>query len=192
MPFDPHIVPADEPPLDEAGELVFPDDLTELAAQLGDDARHLSAFYPATLPSRMAASDDTSAAGLAATLNAQIDKDEEAGHVRYSSRRLMQAITAAAAVVGLVATISMWRWMPENADEPKERSIMAEVPNDRENTSPVNAVIAPHRLPTEADSVPSVPSFTPSPAFFLHEYSEPELEGIYDLLGESPEDKISI
>jgi hypothetical protein len=47
MPFDPRIVHPDEPPLRPDGGLDLPADLAALAEQLGDDAAHLSACYPA-------------------------------------------------------------------------------------------------------------------------------------------------
>lgn len=47
MPFDPRLIHPDEPPLRSDGELDLPADLAALAEQLGDDAAHLSACYPA-------------------------------------------------------------------------------------------------------------------------------------------------
>jgi hypothetical protein len=47
MPFDPRLIHPDEPPLRPDGELDLPADLAALAEQLGDDAAHLSACYPA-------------------------------------------------------------------------------------------------------------------------------------------------
>ncbi len=47
MPFDPRLIHPDEPPLRSDGELDLPADLAALAEQLGDDAAHLSARYPA-------------------------------------------------------------------------------------------------------------------------------------------------
>src|SRR4051812_3221052 len=50
MPFDPNVIRPDEPPLTDAGDLLLPDHLAELATQLGEDARHLASVYPARLP----------------------------------------------------------------------------------------------------------------------------------------------
>jgi len=47
MPFDPKLIHAEEPPLTAGGELDLPADLATLAQQLGDDAAHLAAKYPA-------------------------------------------------------------------------------------------------------------------------------------------------
>jgi len=47
MPFDPKLIHAEEPPLTAGGDLDLPADLAALAQQLGDDAAHLSARYPA-------------------------------------------------------------------------------------------------------------------------------------------------
>jgi hypothetical protein len=47
VPFDPRIIPVDQPPLRDDGGLQLPDDLAELAAQLADDAAFLGQRYPA-------------------------------------------------------------------------------------------------------------------------------------------------
>jgi hypothetical protein len=69
---------------------------------------------------------------------------------------------------------------------------VAEVVSDDTNPPQSKMVSDDVRSPTEAAAVPNSPGLMPSPAFFLQEYSGPELEGIYDLLGESGDDKISI
>lgn len=52
MPFDPRIIPVDQPPLCDDGGLDLPDELAELAEQLADDAVFLSQRYPAHLYSQ--------------------------------------------------------------------------------------------------------------------------------------------
>jgi hypothetical protein len=47
MRFEPKLIRGDEPPLNAGGELDLPEDLAALGEQLGDDARHLAACYPA-------------------------------------------------------------------------------------------------------------------------------------------------
>ena len=44
--FDPKLVEQAEAPITDSGDLMLPDDLQELAAQLGDDAQHLAKLYP--------------------------------------------------------------------------------------------------------------------------------------------------
>ena len=46
---DKQVIHPDNAPLKDSGELDLPDDLLELAAQLGDDARHLASTYPGSL-----------------------------------------------------------------------------------------------------------------------------------------------
>ena len=43
MRFEPRVIPGEEPPTDETGELLLPVDLQALADQLFDDAAHLAA-----------------------------------------------------------------------------------------------------------------------------------------------------
>jgi hypothetical protein len=47
MRFDAKLIQPDEPPLTAGGELDLPADLAALGQQLGDDAAHLAAKYPA-------------------------------------------------------------------------------------------------------------------------------------------------
>jgi hypothetical protein len=44
--FEPRLIPGDDAPTDEAGELLLSDDLRSLADQLRDDASHLARCYP--------------------------------------------------------------------------------------------------------------------------------------------------
>jgi hypothetical protein len=46
MPFDPKLLPSDEPPLKRDGELDLPADLEALGEQLRDDAAHLARQFP--------------------------------------------------------------------------------------------------------------------------------------------------
>ena len=47
MRFEPKLIPGEEPPLKADGEIDLPADFAALGEQLGDDARHLAACYPA-------------------------------------------------------------------------------------------------------------------------------------------------
>ena len=158
MPFDPRIIPADDAPLDDRGQLLLPDDLSELAAQLSDDAQHLALLYPAPVTAKIAVGN-------------------RAEKVLGATRRIIFAALLLVAVAG-----GSWLGM-----QPAQ-------------ISPGRAVPAPHNLVAENvasetinESVSSLDAVEQptSPVFLLYEYSGPELEGVYDLLAESPSEEIS-
>jgi len=189
MPFDPNIVrpriiQADEPPLDEAGDLVLRDDLAELAAQLRDDAAHLASLYPA---SRSRLPDGTLQEGPARQAE---PTNNETAHIARSSRRLIRAIALVAALGGLIIGAGVWWPRGKNQAETPRREVagMNDVVADLPTAEPARGPIMPAKPPL-LDTAPPLPA---SPALFLHDYSGPELEGLYDLLEEPDDGTISI
>jgi hypothetical protein len=168
MRFDPQVVQPDDN-FPEHGNLEFPAHLAELAAQLTDDAQHLASVYPA--------------------------KSVEALPLVESRRRPRYLLRAVAIAVSLAAGLCTGNllWPGKVADHGRlkvpaievaqgpsvDASVEAESDQNTTNDSPLE----PNRRVG--------PPAAASPAMFLHEYSGPELEGLYDLLGDE-DNKISI
>lgn len=208
MPFDPKLVQPESPPLDAAGELQLPDDLQELAAQLGDDAKYLAKTFPPT-PSigfLSAGSDDQ--VGQASSLPVkETDLPGQAGslphspHIRRTSRRLLRAVALVASLAALTAGATWWYPRSENDPQPRnlaatpERSTTEVTHITNEATDNTRDPASPNQQSAISNQQSPPPAAAPPPASretFLHEYSGPELEGIYDLIGDSEDDKISI
>lgn len=119
MPFDPKLIHAEEPPLTSAGELDLPADLAALAQQLGDDAAHLAAKYPAGV------------------VKAQIATAGVRGNWKYA--RYAVAATAVAAVLFAVLT---WQSFPRT---PATTSVPAIAPMTLPSLSATRAVAPPQR-----------------------------------------------
>jgi hypothetical protein len=193
MPFDPKLIHQAEAPLNEAGDLQLPDDLLELAAQLGDDAQHLAKVYPAVGRSS-APSDNESIGFLSAIPDVGVREDAAfpgafPAHIRHTSRHLLRAVALVASLAAVVVSATLW-YPHNNANDPQPRNLAS---TPERSLSPAPALASP---PAPAATVASPPApAPPAPATrdtFLHEYSGPELEGIYDLIGDSDDDKISI
>jgi hypothetical protein len=184
MPFDPHLIRPDDAPLDESGQLVLPDDLAELAAQLEDDSSRLAACYPPASPRR---------GGPAPPASMAIEPLPVAVLPTRIGRSPQTAAFITACVVAiLTGSLLLWQLGGNGGHGPPELPL-AEVDHEgREGpTHPVAAAL-PADAAEEPLRNPWSPSFNSSPAYYLHEYSGPELEGLYDLLGESQDGKISI
>jgi hypothetical protein len=211
MPFDPHIIRPDDAPLDAHGELQLPDDLAELAAQLGDDASFLAQTYPAKLPSRFSRGAEADDIEVAAAFSEKpAEKTASSAPVWHrSSARIASAVAAASL---LIAVSAVW-WGTSAGDRPNELTIAeagkpasperiespaapsapshviaAHEPDELDADDPLDRATSP--IPTAPRAGP--PSLAPSPAMFLHEYSGPELEGLYDLLEDSENGQVSI
>jgi hypothetical protein len=208
MPFDPHLIHPEQPPLTGSGDLQLPDDLAELAAQLGDDARHLAATYPAPVSGVQRACDFATPPSPPAT-----------SHIARSSRYLPRALTAAAILSAVAASATVWfpRATPSRdittrsvSEEPILTRRVSEDPSASEESRIVEPTRAPlppvaSRLTSDTPSRSNIVSLDAdssisnqqspisNPTMFLHEYSGPELEGLYDLIGdEEEENKVSI
>jgi hypothetical protein len=88
-------------------------------------------------------------------------------------------------------------WYPRGENDPQPRNLAA----TPERTAAETTHLASNNDATDNTLPPApAPASPPAPAppapatrdTFLHEYSGPELEGIYDLIGDSEDDKISI
>jgi hypothetical protein len=120
MRFDPKLIHPDEPPLDAGGELDLPADLTALGQQLGDDAAHLAATYPAN---RSLASSNM---GHDARLRPAW---------RYA--RYLAASAAALAALWITAVA----WQPQRGARPQPRTATSDVQSSAPHaTSPVAAI----------------------------------------------------
>lgn len=221
MPFDPKLVQQAEAPLDAAGELQLPEDLLELAAQLGDDAQYLAKLYPAhdrvtiaTAQGSSHASDEESqsigllsavpvakADGEGAPEQASVGAGEKnTVHIRRTSRRLFRAVALVASLAAFAAGATLW--YPRGENDPQPRNLAAtperattEVTHLTSNNDATDNTLEPISLPPARLPASSPAPAPPAPATrdtFLHEYSGPELEGIYDLIGDAEDDKISI
>ena len=248
--FDPKLVEQAEAPLTESGELQLPDDLQELAAQLGDDAAHLAKLYPAhssplapreesvcadrlttrgnafplaeraghtydrvtfaTVPVSVASADESQSNGLL-TVTSQVKASEAAAppaafhtHLRRTSRRLLRAVALVASIAAVAVGAMLWyphaetEHQPRNIASSPERST-TEVSHSLNQQSAIRNPQSPPASPNPQSPISnpqSPPASSPPPPAsretFLHEYSGPELEGIYDLIGDSEDDKISI
>ena len=212
MPFDPQLVRPDDAPLHDSGDLALPDDLLELAAQLGDDAQHLAALYPPASLTRSVSEDRTistrsvSEDRTISTRSVSEDRSPRYPRLRFglvSPRLRFGLVLRTTALVASVAIIfvsaSLW-YSRDNAPQPPPRSIASgpdhtiethSTPVADAQGSPPQSAISNPQSPISPSS-PTAPPPVASPAMFLHEYSGPELEGLYDLLGDSEDDKISI
>ncbi len=195
MRFDPKLISPEPPPLDEAGELLLPDDLAELAAQLGDDAQHLAALYAPGMEASGMESEPPqhfSSAKVAVEFNAAVSETEIA-HLRRTSRWLWRASALVAAVAGLFVITAWWWPTAENSTH-----LVENVASERAAANATSEVVnlesseAEPLLPVKTTVPPAAPPAPAEPGLFLHDYSGPELEGLYDLIGEQEDGTISI
>jgi hypothetical protein len=161
--FDPRLISEADAPLDASGEIDLPDDLLEMAAQLGDDAAFLAARYPA--PS------------LAVPV-----KEVMAENV-YAARRLRSrgwfvamlggGVAAAALVAMTIVT------QPTNEQAVATPAVVESAVNEvavRETRPAVETSVS-----TTARSRPRIERLPWAPSAAIGEVSGPELEGLLDL-----------
>lgn len=189
MPFDPRILRPDEPPLDENGELVLEGKLAELAGQLRDDAVRLAEVYP------------PSALRQVSVDNSSVEGSPDVSPLPAHSRHARFVVPAAAIVLLAVSAIALrvaqQQW-PVKA--PGERyASTAEPQTDHETfiqaestSTDIESRLVAQEVHEDVGS-PALPPAASSPArastsLFLHDYSGPELEGLFDLLEEQQDD----
>jgi hypothetical protein len=132
--FDPKLVEQAEAPLTDSGDLLLPDDLLELAAQLGDDAQYLAKLYPCGhLPcGHHAPRDESITADGSSTRPTAFPLAEREGHnaappaafhthIRRTSRRLLRAVALVASLAAFAASAT-W-WYPRGENDPQPRNI---------------------------------------------------------------------
>lgn len=179
MRFDPKLIQPDDAPLDPHGELDLPDDLLELAAQLGDDAGFLSARYPAPLPLTAELAEKDKVATTPATPS--VTHESTAPWMRRSTWLTLGA-TSALLILGAIG----W-YRPQQATPVAMPPAHAIMNNEVSATEPTPLPSLP------IEGARSAPRTVPA-TMLLNGVSGPELEGLLDLWqsdGES-ETRISI
>jgi hypothetical protein len=172
MPFDPKLIQPDDAPLLPGGELDLPADLALLAEQLGEDAAHLAARYPA---------DRAPAVALSAELI------ESAARIKRHSRMRVAWIAAASLASVAVLTISVAIALQNQGEVAPTRGTLAASPA---TTNPAPAAEAPELVSLPG---PHAAAGTLSPGTLsLGELSGPELEALLDLLSAEPKSAASI
>ncbi len=172
MPFDANIIHPDEPPLSPSGELDLPPDLAALGEQLADDAAHLAARFPASGAPHVA-------------LSAELV--ESAERIKRQARwRRSLVITAATGSAGLaslaVAALTIGLALTNNAHNPDSAESVR---------SPVVIPALARRTDPASPTTPAA-AMRPAAAVSIGELSGPELEGLFDLLDESPRSAATI
>lgn len=154
--FDPRLIQPDDAPEDACGELDLPDDLLELAAQLGEDANYLAERYPAPVAEPFVA--EVVAARVASATPAR------RGWVVAAIGGVAAAAMVAIAVQSLLPSSTLP--MAESVAAPAAKPAVVERPIASSVSAPAGPRI--ERLP-----------WAPSPA--ITNVSGPELEGLLDL-----------
>ena len=181
MRFEPRVIPGDEPPTDAAGQLLLPDDLQVLAAQLCDDAAHLTACFPAESSGQWQV---TSATAAGDTTNASKTRD------RKQPRRRRWAIVGTSLVsLSLLVGATAVYWSRSGVDpqtETARRSVSSPVQQgDASDIAEARGLEArPQTAIADPGETPEFPAAEAelSPVLFLQNVSAPELEGLYDLI----------
>lgn len=171
MRFRHRVIPPDQPPMDEAGEVMLPDDLAVLGERLRRDADLLSAQYPARSPE-----DDMKMQG------ARSDGKPAAARAYWY---------ATAAVAVLMLAVAGWpamnRLMRQSSDahalvteSSSEPTLLKETDDGVSPTATTDSIGV-----TDLDMQPAnyhgERSIETTPAVFLQDVSGPELEGLLDL-----------
>jgi hypothetical protein len=163
MSFEARYIPADEAPLDAQGEIVLPDDLAELAAQLSDDASYLATCYPAPGMNPSASS------------NAQ------------PTKRSRWWLPAVASVVLAMVGWGSWQYFQQSVENNHGTEVVAAAYDSDSSAVPFRFDVSANSVSTNSPySNDWVTESDLPPQFILYEYSGPELEGLYDLL-ETPQ-----
>jgi hypothetical protein len=171
MPFDPRLIHPDEPPIRPDGELDLPPELAALGEQLADDAAHLAVRFPAGAP--------------LAALSAELV--ESALRIKRHARRrrslVIAAVTGSAGLASLaVAALTIGLALQDNAHRPDSAESVR---------SPVALPALARRTDPASPTTPAA-AMRPAAAVSIGELSGPELEGLFDLLDESPRSAATI
>lgn len=176
MRFRHRVIPPDQPPMDEAGDVMLSDDLAALGDHLRSEADMLAAQYPAR-------STEEDVRMQAARSDAR-----PAGARGYRC--------AAAAVAVLLLAIAAWpamnRLMRQSSDT---RSLVTESLSEPSPSRNVDDGSSTTRTGHSTDvtgvdvqtaDYHGEPSVESTPAVFLQDVSGPELEGLLDLWEQEP------
>lgn len=172
MRFRHRVIPPDQPPLDEAGDVMLPDDLAALGDRLRCDADMLSSHYPARSTEENMGRQATCLDGKPA-----------------NSRRYW---FATAAVAALLLTVAAWPVVNRLSQQPvnthrlviessSESSPPRNVEGDRLPEASANSVGVTNMDVQPVDYHGGKRSIESTPAVFLQDVSGPELEGLLDL-----------
>jgi hypothetical protein len=170
MPFKPHLIHPEDPPLSPEGELQLPAELAALAEQLGDDARHLAARYPATRG--QLACGPLAPRAESSQVNLAVDA---AGSRRWPKAAVLAGSSLATVLVCLFA---IQQFGSESKPGPSALAARPAAP-----AAPA-ALSQPVFAPAAAIAVPSF-----GPTISLGELSGPELEAVFDLWQRSEDDE---
>jgi hypothetical protein len=171
--FDPHYIPGEDAPLTASGEIDLPDDLVELAAQLGDDAAFLAQKYPADITARRASEGEFVDAERSSGID-RILPHNAARRSRFGLKALASIGTLAAALAITVAVSPMFLHQAPVSDEPVAA-----------NPAVVSTPVSESDIIIDPPATPGGPrigrlrNWVPTPA--LGEVTGPELEGLLDL-----------
>jgi hypothetical protein len=189
------VIPGEEPPTDETGELLLPVDLQALADQLFDDAAHLAAQYPAE-------SSENWLADSAAPADRLVERNSFRSRAtsKTSSKAHWAAIGRRLAIVGsgivslslLAAAVAVY-WMRTPGEAPRQtagRAVDAALAQPGEAAVSSNLDAGNKAVAESDDRAAEFSAFEDelSPVLFLQNVSAPQLEGVYDLIEESGED----
>ena len=171
MRFRHRVIPPEQPPLDEAGDIELSEDLLALGDRLRHDADVLAARYPARV------SDE--------------DAELEAGRLDGNSRHPRRYRYTVRAVAGLLLAVACWpavsRIVQQAQDsrqlvtESSPESSPSESVDRHRPPSPVTHSIALPNVDVKPAGYDDKGPLDTTPAVFLQEVSGPELEGLLDL-----------
>jgi len=194
--FNPHIIQADEAPLDEDRELLLPADLALLGEQLSAEASHLADCFPVE-SDHEARTGAASAVRLAGTAHGDAKTSIKKGALQGPHLRRRLALWSAGLVsLALLSALVTAHLLGPEGDSDRQDGTPSELASairretaHRRTTSPRRAVgavpsgpmNAVEQDPAQEDAEAVIDHGELSPILFLQEVSAPELEGWYDL-----------
>ncbi len=183
MTFTPRVIHDDEAlPLqtfgDKEADLVLPEELAALAAQLTQDAHALAERYPAT------SSGSVGTSPLPRDTAAPLGEQQEGPPLRRKDSLAWRAAVAILAVAGITGATTAWLQVGAPSHNAHTAHPVA-TPQDAapHKVEPVqNVVFRPFEQETLSSQDVSPDELAPASATFLHDLTGPELEGFLDLL----------
>lgn len=171
MRFRHRVIPPEQPPLDEAGDIELSEDLLALGDRLRHDADVLATRYPACV------SDE--------------DAEFETGRLDGNSRHPRRYRYTVRAVAGLLLAVACWPAVSRLVQQTQDsRRLVTESSPESSPSGSVDQHRPPSPVPPSID-VPNMDvnpagyhskgTIDGTPAVFLQEVSGPELEGLLDL-----------
>lgn len=171
MRFRHRVIPPDQPPMDEAGDVVLSDDLTALGERLRNEADMLAAQYPAS-------SNDEDMRYQAARPDAKPIRARRYWYATAAVASLLLALAAWPLVNGLVQHSSNTHALVTESPSGSSPSRIVEDKASPAGSSHSVGVTNVDMQPADYHGERSIES---TPAVFLQDVSGPELEGLLDL-----------